>query len=698
MADRHHARPEHEVLRTAGTDVCGRCGHPADWHRLRNRPYRKKPSGHKAPKAWVGLDGEGITIDGHHRYTLLCCAGRSSAQPFRASVGDGDRPLTSQECLEFILGIPNRYRIAGFCLGYDWTLILKDLPDKTLFRLFHPEVRQGESGPLPVYWKGYKLNLAGKAKMMVARKGAMGFSGGAIAPPQVVWDVFGFFQGSFVSALKKWGIGTAEQVERIQAMKRRRREFDKLPFERIRAYCFEECELLAELMTELDDAHEAAGLKLHSWFGAGSTAAVLLQKLGIESSLSEPPKDMILPIHQAFFGGRFEHSLIGPMKGPIYGYDISSAYPYALTRLPCLCHGRWQLTREKERAKRATIALIHYGYRSTSASHCRPQVQPWGALPFRRKNGNIVFPLSSAGGWAWGVEYWSAERFSAKHGRPQVFREAWVYETDCKCRPFSDLAEYYLTRLEWGKEARGIVLKLGMNSVYGKLAQSVGSHRYRSLIWAGLVTAHCRGQLLDLMALHKNPKHILGVATDGLYTTEDLRSAVATAPGQKPLGGWECTEYSELFFIQPGVYFQPTGTIEKTRSRGVPRIDVAEQQRRILDSWARGERTIAIEGLVRFWGVKSSIHRRLLNDQFIYERSDNYGQWLDHPHVLQYAAEPKRCKLTKDNRLTPWVLGEDEGESTPYDRGLVGDQTEAMKEIEQILAEQPEGNFEPIED
>ena len=343
-----------------------------DWHRKRDRPYRKKPSGHKTPKVWVGLDGEGKTVDGHHRYVLLCCAGPD----FRASVGNGDRELTTQECLEFILSIPSRYRIAGFCLGYDWTLILKDLPNKTLYRLFHPEVRQGENGAKPVFWRGYKLNLTGKAKISVARKG-VGFRGGASAPPQVVWDVFGFFQGSFVSALKKWSIGTTEQVERIQAMKRRRREFDKLPFERIRAYCFEECSLLAKLMTELDEAHEAAGLKLKSWFGAGSTASVLLDKLGIEASLADPPRDMILPIHQAFFGGRFEHSLIGPIKGPIYGYDISSAYPYALTKLPCLCHGRWSLTRDKKQARKAAIALVHYGFATSrsdaSASHRSPQ-------------------------------------------------------------------------------------------------------------------------------------------------------------------------------------------------------------------------------------------------------------------------------------------------------------------------------------
>lgn len=629
----------------------------------------------------MGLDGEGKTVDGHHRYTLLCCAGEN----FRASVGNGERELTSLECLEFILSIPNRYRVAGFCLGYDWTLILKDLPNKTLYELFRPELRHGENGPKPRFWKGYKLNLAGKAKMMIGRKGGK--------HQVTVWDVFGFFQGSFVSALKKWSIGTTEQVKRIQAMKRKRREFDQLPFEQIRAYCFEECCLLAELMTELDQAHEAADLKLKSWYGAGSTASVLLQKLGVESSLGEPPDAMILPIHQAFFGGRFEHSLIGPQKGPIYGYDISSAYPYALTRLPCLCHGRWSLTREKKRAQRAAIALIHYGFAPAVSSSCRTRA--WGPLPFRRKNGNIIFPLASAGGWSWGVEYWSAERFD-----PSLkFREAWVYETDCKCRPFAELAEHYLTRLEWGKEGRGIVLKLGMNSVYGKLAQSVGSHRFRSLIWAGMVTAHCRGQLLDLMALHKNPRRILGVATDGLYTTERVKPpAPPGALGAKPLGGWECTEYSELFFIQPGVYFQPTGTIEKTRSRGVPRIDVAEQQRRILDSWARGERTIAIEGLVRFWGVKSSIRRRLENDQFVYERSTDYGQWLDHPHVLQYGAEPKRSHMLRGNRLAPWSLSPEEGESVPYDRALPGDQTEAMKEIETILAEQPEGNFEPVDD
>ncbi len=683
MTDRHHSRPEHE----SQGDPCSRCGHPAEWHRIRDRPKRKKPSGLHTPRVWVGLDGEGKTVAGKHRYTLLAAASGS----FRATIGDGNTFLSSRQCIDFILNLPKRFKVAGFCLTYDWTLILKDLPDKTLYRLFRPETRQGETGPTPVYWGPYKLNLLGKGKVVIANR--------KTGAKTVVWDVFGFFQGSYVNALKKWSVGTQAQIDRIYAMKKQRRDFDQVPFEKIREYCLEECQLLAELMTELDEAHEAAGLKLKSWYGAGSTASVLLDKLKVETSIADPPKELSVPVRQAFFGGRFEHSVIGPVEGPIYGYDISSAYPYALTKLPCLTHGRWVFTDSASRAKKASISLIHYGFSRGPYRSC------FGALPFRRKNGNIIYPLRSAGGWSWGVEFWPAARFD-KHLR---FKSAYIYETECNCRPFAEIARYYETRLQWGKEARGIVLKLGMNSCYGKLAQSVGSHKFRCLIWAGLVTAHCRGQILDLMTLHSKQSNILGIATDGLYTLEKVvpsrPSGHSPTAGGKPLGGWECKAYDSLFFIQPGVYFQPmsegsaTQLEEKTRSRGVPRITVAEQQQRIVDSWNKGERSIAIEGLTRFWGIKSSIKRKVIQDgksvSFEYQRHDNYGQWVDHPHVLEYSAQPKRYQIASDGQtLIPWTLDESEGESAPYDRACPGEQAEVVKELEQILTEQPEGNFE----
>jgi hypothetical protein len=52
--------------------------------------------------------------------------------------------------------------------------------------------------------------------------------------------------------------------------------------------------------------------------------------------------------------------------------------------------------------------------------------------------------------------------------------EAWIYETECDCQPFARMPEFCRERVKIGKEGAGIVLKLGSNSVYGKLAQSVG--------------------------------------------------------------------------------------------------------------------------------------------------------------------------------------------------------------------------------
>ena len=40
-------------------------------------------------------------------------------------------------------------------------------------------------------------------------------------------------------------------------------------------------------------------------------------------------------IARAFFGGRFENAKVGPVREALWNYDISSAYPYQMTFLPC---------------------------------------------------------------------------------------------------------------------------------------------------------------------------------------------------------------------------------------------------------------------------------------------------------------------------------------------------------------------------
>src|SRR6201999_1030385 len=93
---------------------------------------------------------------------------------------------------------------------------------------------------------------------------------------------------------------------------------------------------------------------------------------------------------------------------------------------------------------------------------------------------------------------------------------AWLYRTKCNCRPFAKFEHFYRLRKEWGKEGRGLALKLGINSGYGKLAQSRGSATYNNWIWAGNITSQTRAMLLQALTLVADPSDIVMFATDGL--------------------------------------------------------------------------------------------------------------------------------------------------------------------------------------
>src|SRR5208282_6672187 len=92
--------------------------------------------------------------------------------------------------------------------------------------------------------------------------------------------------------------------------------------------------------------------------------------------------------------------------------------------------------------------------------------QAWGPLPHRLPDGNILFPVQSAGGWAWQDEVLAAIRL-----HPGVcILEAWTWRQSCSHDPpfAKRIEELYQRRLSWGKAVRGRVLRLGLNSCYGK--------------------------------------------------------------------------------------------------------------------------------------------------------------------------------------------------------------------------------------
>lgn len=693
--------------------VCSRCGLLSSHHRVDVRPPRK--AYHRAYQASysrasaisriVGIDGEGVGRK-EHRYCYLAAADECSKvwtlQPSRSN-----ERLRSSECLDFILGLPERTLVVGYAFLYDLTKILEDLPNRLIYLLLHEEkrafIRDGRVLYRPVLWERGKAHEPFKLNFMnrrfTVRKGKQG---------RTVWDIFRFFQGKFTTALIDWKIAEESRLKWMAEMKEKRSQFDQLKREEIHAYCQEECLYLAKLARQLIDAHETAGLSLKHYYGAGSTASAFLDKIDVREYRKEAPDRMREPLASAFFGGRFENSVVGTVVGPVYNYDISSAYPYQAAALPCLLCGRWKHisgdafqasvnleAHNKQPLRQASsLALVRW-----TISKIIDDSHAWGPLPVRASNGTIAFPIAGRGGWTWKAEFLAAQALN-----PHVEAlEAWVYDTDCDHFPFADIPTYYRERCRLGKDASGIVLKLGLNSVYGKLAQSKGFNpKYQSWIWSGNITSGCRAQLLTLVASAENPWDILSLATDGVQSRVPLKVPVPRDTGTfdvmnkgklAPLGGWEEKVYEKgVFYARPGIYFPINPTekeMETVRARGLGRRVVYERWKDIVDAWDERKMEIEVGGITRFIGAKSGV---TWSPKQGFKRSANYGKWVDWPIKLTFQPLPKRAAIMVDNRLSTHLYFD--WQSVPYSRALLSSEALMLRLAELIAEEQPNADFE----
>ena len=404
-------------------------------------------------------------------------------------------------------------------------------------------------------------------------------------------------------------------------------------------------------------------------------------------------------VARSFFGGRFENSHIGPIEGPVYNADISSAYPYQTTFLPCLEHGQWSHAIRPSTAelRDATSALVRWTV--PQSQHVGKSFGSFGPYPVRASNGTIAFPLSAVGGWVWRDEYFAGRKLESK-ARPL---EAWIYHTSCDCQPFAEIPVYYRERVRLGKESRGIVLKLGPNAVYGKVAQSRGlSPPFQSWVWASMITSGCRAQLLDLMATAEDPWDVLMLATDGVWSRKPLKPAkprdtgtwdcISAKSGRPiPLGGWEQKTFAAgVFCVRPGIYFPMNPTeddLKEVRARGIGKKALLDRWQKVIAAWERGSTEVRLGGLDRFVGAKSAIHQS--GDG--YSRSADYGEWIRHQISVKFHPAPKRERVLPGRRLAPWQHFD--WLSEPYKPATKSPEAVAMELAEMIANEQPDCDF-----
>lgn len=556
-----------------------------------DRVAQKKRRAAKPPRPFIGIDGEGGGTDdqGRQNYILLRAGKRMLHR--------NGAHLTTVDCFEFLLSLPKDAILVGFSIGYDATQWMRGIMGDAMERILNP--KQGRHGPLPVYWRDYAVVWPPGQYFSVARlypdrnlpSGSHRRRKVIPGSTRTINEVFGFFQNSFINTIETWNIGDPKIREFIGRMKDKRTKFRKLT-PKIIAYCGVECAYLGQLMEELRAVCRECDIVPQHWRGAGHLSARLLQKHDhpqrpLPSDIADKqqrrpfrPAEFEAAGNTGYVGGRGEAPWIGRIPGPVYQYDINSAYPAAMRSLPCPLHTVWKHHTPPAGPQRHPERLLpKTGVYLARLSFTHAEDEMWCGLPLRRKN-TILFPREGVG-WYWSPELRAALRY-ARTKIVQLF-EWWEAHTNCDCDTYHWIDEVFEERKKHGKTTRGIPLKLALNSCYGKLAQRVGKAPFLDIAGAGLTTAITRARLLE--TLQGERQNIIMMATDAVYSRVKLSLDIGDGLGQ-----WTEKLYpSGIFIVQHGVYWAH-GETPTIRTRGAPRSIIGKltpEFENVWDQWIK---------------------------------------------------------------------------------------------------------------
>lgn len=581
-----------------------------DRERLRAEKRRAAYSDRRA----VGVDGEGH--DGV--YFLLAAA---SDDGFERHVWS-TRGLTTAQCFDFLTSLPKEYTAWGFSFGYDVNMMLVDVPLTRLVRLHETGFLRW--GPYRVHWIPGKLLQVSKSARFDWRTGEQG---GAVSTVRV-WDMYPWQGCSFVRWLEDNDLAPAETIAEIRRMKDTRPDFDPKDREEILSYCLSECRFLSRGANRVHSMLDDTGLTLRTFHSPATVSKALFKQNEVgrfRSALNPPPADMVKRFDASYFGGRAETTRVGPVPGPLFMYDIRSAYPTAMLEAPCWAHGRW---REHD-GPVDPLCMVEASWNAPKAL--------WGPLPVRSRVGSLKWPTKGRG-WFWGAEVNGVSHL-CKVEVHRLFR----WEQDCDHRPFGYVQDLYDERaaLKAAGDPRQYVLKIALNASYGATAEHPRrgmryEPRWREPAWAGFITAFTRGMIGSQLG-----DGVVMVATDGILASRPLDVPIGTR-----LGEWECEEYAEGFIVGPGVYFlrDEAGRWSKFKSRGIDARAFRVED--FQDLWNRDGR----EGRLpvpqqRFVGLGTALHR-VHGMEPPGERM--WRKFVDLPAVRSLSLEPRRRWLTAD--------------------------------------------------
>lgn len=501
----------------------------------------------KELKEFLAWDGEGVTHKGRNDMSYVLFGHHKDA----CITG---RQLTTRQILNFIIEqgqlFPNdKYIHVSYGFGFDVSQILRDIPENE--RLLLKETTE-------LHWEGYGIQWI-KGKWFSVHRGQ--------GTQVKIYDTISFFdKQAMITACKQYLGNDHPLLEAVSRGKDQRKSFEYVELHTlIKPYWEAEGKLMAALLDKLRESLIGADLPpdRDSWHGPGSVANTVLKRYGVARDVQESrensPTAVLEASSYAFSGGHIEQFLVGDIPGPIYSYDIRSAYPAALARMPAIWQGEWvhtSPTKSLDDIKPDGIYRASLRYmKGNSALKFSTKAYP---LPYHNRQALLFYPHEGASWW-YGHEIIAA----TETGYPLTIHEGWHHTSELK--PWEFVQDLYNTRrdMKKAKDPAQYGVKIGLNSIYGKLAQRIQSQMqimnnlpptYHNQYIAGNITSFCRAMIWKAIAdATETKKHygtIISVETDGIYSRVPLNHL----PIGDELGQWELTVYDRMVSLQSGCY------------------------------------------------------------------------------------------------------------------------------------------------
>jgi hypothetical protein len=528
----------------------------------------------------IAWDMEGMNLNGDDRPQLPVLFGSSTGTVLV------DKHLSTELMLGLIIheGRLHPHAIhVGYGFRYDANMLVQDLATHQIIRLYKDGALKLELGG-----KQYRIKWVPGKIFQVTEYGAKRFQNITVT----IYDYSSFFHAKFIDTCEQI-LGdklTDEDRNTIEHGKAERGQNLWEDIDGVKHYWKAEIQLMRRVFETFRDVMCRAGFALKEWYGPGALARFIIAREGMLPHMAGGqvtggimPAGVHAASKHAFFGGHFEPYKVGHVGKSVSIIDINSAYPYALTLVPSLAEGtgEWVHVDYPQR-------IEEFGFYRIKAvagqSLTETEAMP---LPWRDHRGMITFP-AVVHGW-----YASPEAVLV-HGEPNVdVIEGWYWQAYGEPEyPWQFLEEMFQIRKRLGKNnLLSLPFKLGPNSIYGKLAQTVGWNREKklppkthALPIAAWITSYCRAMLAT--AVSRLWPHVIAVETDSVITTlspNEIRDRMELGDA---LGDWGIKTYDDMMYLQSGLYHIMTdGAWSEVRSRG---LTAAEFPADLAEKYLRG--------------------------------------------------------------------------------------------------------------